>query len=71
MPRNLDRRVEAMAPIEAVELQQRLDEIIDALLCDDELAWTLEGDEWLRRDGGVGFGAQEMLQERAVARSKS
>ncbi|MEX0945997.1 MAG: polyphosphate kinase 1, partial [Acidimicrobiia bacterium] len=37
MPRNLDRRVEALAPVEDPDLQFRLDEIFDVLLSADEL----------------------------------
>ena len=41
MVRNLDRRVEALAPVEAPALRARVDEIIDIELADDVLAWTL------------------------------
>jgi polyphosphate kinase len=42
MPRNLDRRVEALVPVEDPDLQARLQEIIDVDLADDTLAWTLD-----------------------------
>src|SRR5690606_3304265 len=49
MPRNLDRRVEAIAPIEGPELRSRLDEVLDTLLADDVLAWELGADgAWSR-----------------------
>ena len=41
MPRNLDRRVEALVPVDDPALQDRLDEILEVNLADDTLAWTL------------------------------
>ena len=41
MPRNLDRRIEALAPVSPPDLQQRLQEILDVNLSDDTLAWCL------------------------------
>jgi polyphosphate kinase len=41
MPRNLDRRVEALVPITTPSLQQRLMEVLQVNLADDTLAWTL------------------------------
>ena len=49
MPRNLDRRVEALVPIEDPALQARLLEILDVDLADDTLAWELGPDSrWSR-----------------------
>ncbi|MHB1138817.1 MAG: RNA degradosome polyphosphate kinase [Microthrixaceae bacterium] len=48
MPRNLDRRVEAMVPIEDVHLAERVDRMLEVNLADDTLAWTLVDDEWRR-----------------------
>jgi polyphosphate kinase len=42
MPRNLDRRVEALIPVVDPDLQARLQEILDVNLADDVLAWQLE-----------------------------
>ena len=42
MPRNLDRRVEALTPVEDPALQERLDEILRVGFDDDELAWELD-----------------------------
>jgi polyphosphate kinase len=48
LPRNLDHRLEAVAPIEDARLQQRLAATLDALL-DDTTAWELHGDgSWTR-----------------------
>jgi len=44
MPRNLDRRVEAMVPVDDPDLQSRLQEMLDVNLADDTLAWALAGD---------------------------
>lgn len=44
MPRNLDRRVEALVPITSPELSARLDDLRSVLLADDSLAWELQPD---------------------------
>ena len=48
LPRNLDHRLEAVAPVEDVRLQQRLGAALDALL-EDTTAWELESNgSWKR-----------------------
>jgi len=70
MPRNLDRRVEALAPITDPDLQFRIDEIIDVLLADDLLAWELSADgTWARVPVTSGVDAHLVLQELARARA--
>ncbi len=70
MPRNLDRRVEALAPIIDPDLQFRIDEIIDVLLADDNLAWELRPDgSWDRVPSTTGVDAHVALQELARARA--
>ena len=49
MERNLDRRVEAVAPVESLEAQARLREMIDAMLADDRHSWQLGPDAAWRR----------------------
>ena len=44
MPRNLDRRVEALVPVRAPALRRRLDEILEIELADDRQVWELDGD---------------------------
>ena len=44
MPRNLDRRVEAMLRVADRRLRARLDEILELNFADDALAWSLEAD---------------------------
>jgi polyphosphate kinase len=49
MPRNLDHRVEVIAPVEDTRAQQRLVAVFDALLGDNAQAWELGSDgEWKR-----------------------
>jgi polyphosphate kinase len=49
MERNLDRRVEAMTPVDDPALQARLRSIIDVMLADDRRAWALGADDRWRR----------------------
>lgn len=44
MPRNLDRRVEAVAPIEDEAATQTLQTMLDTLLTDNRQAWDLQSD---------------------------
>jgi polyphosphate kinase len=49
MPRNLDHRLEVVAPVEDPDLQQRLRSIFDVVLADNSSAWELRGDgQWKR-----------------------
>lgn len=55
MPRNLDRRVEAMVPVEDVQLHQRLHSLLETCLADNRQSWVLGPDgTYRRRDGGDG-----------------
>ncbi len=72
MPRNLDRRVEALIPVQDPEAQKRLEEILDLCRADDHLAWVLQPDgsyEPRRHRGNVN--AHQELMERAIERSRS
>ena len=71
MPRNLDRRVELVTPVEAPELKARLDEVLQVLLDDDELAWELRDRRWERVAPKRGVRAQDELQHRARLRSQA
>ena len=42
MPRNLDTRVELLAPVEDPELQAELEDTLERCLADDTFAWTLD-----------------------------
>jgi polyphosphate kinase len=70
MQRNLDRRVEVLAPVLEPALRARLDEILQVLDDDDVLAWELDPDgTWHRVSQAGAFDAQEQLQHAAVARA--
>ena len=69
MPRNLDRRVEALTPVDDPELQAQLDEVIDVELADDTLAWILGADgTWHKPEGPGTVDSHRRLQELALAR---
>ena len=44
MPRNLDRRVEALTPIEDPDLRQRLEQLLELYLNDNRSAWDMQSD---------------------------
>jgi polyphosphate kinase len=44
MPRNFDRRVEAVAPVEDPDLHERLRSLLDTCLNDNRQAWDLQSD---------------------------
>jgi polyphosphate kinase len=72
MDRNLDRRVEAMVPVEDPEARGRLAAIIEVLLADDRRSWQLGRDgEWRRTErinGRPGTcDAHQELKARALA----
>ena len=49
MPRNLDHRIEVLAPIENARVRQEIHAILDSALADDVNAWILDPTgEWLR-----------------------
>jgi polyphosphate kinase len=74
LPRNLDHRIEVVAPLEARPLQAELDAIFDALLADNALAWELRSDgSWLRIRAPKGERrrtAQGQLMSRARSRAR-
>ena len=72
MDRNLDRRVEAVVPVEDLEARNRLAGIVEVLLADDRRSWQLLPDgTWKRteelegREGTID--TFEVLKERALA----
>ena len=71
MPRNLDKRIEVLVPVEAPELQARLGQIIDANLADDVQAWELHGDgHWSKVPTAAGAATQACLMELALERQR-
>jgi polyphosphate kinase len=72
MPRNLDRRVEVLSPVTDPDLQFRIDEVLDVILADDNLAWELAGDgTWSRVPPAGGVDAHLALQDLARARASA
>jgi polyphosphate kinase len=72
MPRNLDRRVEALVPVTAGPLRDRLDEILTIDLADDAQAWELADDGgWRRVPTTRGLNAHRRLQDLAVQRARA
>jgi polyphosphate kinase len=74
MPRNLDRRVEVLAPIEDVRLRDEVATLLDTLLADTRFAWQLDAiGNWLRvvpEPGAQPVSAQEAQMRRAAKRAK-
>jgi polyphosphate kinase len=71
MPRNLDRRVEVLAPVSDPQLRARLQQIIDVNLADDTLAWRLGPDgTWCPPTGGGTCETQIRLHELTAERSR-
>jgi polyphosphate kinase len=76
MPRNLDRRVEAVTPIADPKIGAQLKEILDVLLADNRHAWELQPDgQYVQRhpaEDEPERSAQTIFQERAhTEREKS
>ena len=70
MPRNLDRRVEALVPVSDPDLQFRIDEVLDVVLSDDNLAWELNSDgSWSRVGPSTGVDSHVALQDLAQTRA--
>jgi polyphosphate kinase len=72
MERNLDRRVEALVPVEDASLQDRLRTILEVMLRDDRRAWTLDAEgAWHRVEaqpaGSTGLDTFQVLAGLAAA----
>jgi polyphosphate kinase len=66
MTRNLEGRVEVLAPVEDAGLRARLDEILWVNFDPDAQAWELEGDgRWRRTPEAGGFSTHARFQELA------
>jgi polyphosphate kinase len=74
LPRNLDHRLEAVAPVQDARLQQRLSTALDLLLA-DPTAWELQSDgSWKRvapKKGDQAKPAQDALMRAARRRRRS
>ena len=71
MPRNLDTRVELLAPVEEESLRAELQDTVERYLADDTYGWELSEDgDWTRRTGGTRV-VHEELMERALERARA
>ncbi len=74
MPRNLDHRLEILAPVESTLIQQRLSGVFDVLLDDNTQAWDLRPDGTWRRarpkKDEPRRATHEALMRKAVRRSR-
>jgi len=71
MERNLDRRVEAIVPIEDPDARRRIDSVLNVMLADDRRSWQLLGDGVYHRTEEISGAAGtidtfEVLKNRAV-----
>ncbi len=67
MPRNLNRRIEALVAVVDPDLRRQLDQILEINLKDDVLAWDLTADgTWRRVTGRTGFEAHSAFERLAV-----
>lgn len=73
MPRNLDKRVEIIFPVEDKKLKKELIHILDIQLADNVKSYTLQPDgSYIKPDkrGKVLLGAQEYFCQEAIERNK-
>jgi polyphosphate kinase len=74
MPRNLDHRIEVLAPVENARVRQDLAAILDSALADDTNAWELKADgTWARLSPGnpnKPHAHQETMMRRARTRAR-
>jgi polyphosphate kinase len=71
MQRNLDRRVECVAPVTSAPLVARIEEILTIALADDVLAWELGLEGWSKVPTVNGLDSQTRLEELAEERARS
>jgi polyphosphate kinase len=70
MPRNLDRRVEAITPVDDPEIAKDLQEILGVMLADNRQAWDLQPDgRYIQRRSAANSpqsSSQKILMEMAL-----
>ncbi|MGB3651316.1 MAG: polyphosphate kinase 1 [Rivularia sp. (in: cyanobacteria)] len=73
MPRNLDRRVEVITPIEDLDIAKDIQEILGIMLADNRQAWELQSDgSYIQRkpsEDSPEAGSQKMLMQIASEKS--
>ncbi|EAQ70360.1 polyphosphate kinase 1 [Synechococcus sp. RS9917] len=62
MPRNLDRRVEAVTPVDEPALRQQLERLLELYLADDAGSWDMQSDGSFRRRCSEGEPRSSQLQ---------
>ena len=68
MPRNLNRRIEALVAVVDPDLRAQLDQVLEINLKDDVLAWDLRADgSWQRVPTTTGFEAHTAFEQVAAA----
>jgi polyphosphate kinase len=71
MPRNLNRRVEALVPVDDPRLKARLEQVLEVELSDDALAWAMNSDgTWTKVPNLENRDAQSILEKLAKERAK-
>ncbi len=65
MKRNLDERIEVLAPVRAPEHQRQLQELLELLLDDRRQGWRLHDSTWTRDNSSEAPGSQAELLSRA------
>jgi polyphosphate kinase len=74
MQRNLDHRIEVLAPVEHARVRQDLAAILDSALADDTNAWELQPDgTWMRlspANPDKPRSHQETMMRRALTRAR-
>ena len=54
MPRNLDTRVELLAPVRDAHLREELEDTMERCMADNTNSWVLQADgAWVRREPGT------------------
>ena len=72
LPRNLDRRVEALVRVDDPRAAARVVEAVEVSLSDERLAWTLDSDgAWTRCDRGADSDTHVQLQQLAASRVRT
>jgi polyphosphate kinase len=74
MPRNLDRRIEVLTPIDAARVRQELGAVLDSVFADNTFTWELAADgSWTRSGpvkGAKPHGHQAAMERRALVRAR-
>ena len=73
MPRNLDRRIEVLTPVDGARVRQELGAVLDSAFADNTNAWELQSDgTWSRCTpaGSKPVSHQAAMQRRALVRAR-